>query len=269
MEDLGLLSFYQIQQSSGGIGLCQAHYTMKILQAAGMGDCNSTQTPMEERLKLSRDSEAEEEEATLYRKLIGSLRYLVHTRPDLIFIVGYLSRFMQRPTAEHIAASKRVLRYVVGTIDHGCFYHRGSGGAKLIGYSDSDYADDIDNNHSTSGVVFFFGSCLVSWHSLKQRVVTMSSCEAEYVAATSTATQGVWLAWLLADLKQEEARPVELRVDNKSALALIKNYVFHERSKHIRVRYHYVRQCIEEGSILAEFISTKDQLADIGTKTLG
>jgi hypothetical protein len=111
MADLGLLSFYlglEIQQGNGGIGLCQAHYAMKILQAAGMGDCNSSQTPMEERLKLSQDSEAEEEDATLYRKFIGSLRYLVHTWPDLIFAVGYLSRFMQRPTAEHMAALKSV-----------------------------------------------------------------------------------------------------------------------------------------------------------------
>jgi hypothetical protein len=135
MADLGLLSLYlglEIQQGDGGIGLCQAHYTMKILQTARMGDCNSSQTPMEERLKLSRDSEAEEEDATLYCKLIGSLRYLVNTqpdlifavgylsrligslrylvntRPDLIFTVGYLSRFMQRPTAEHMAALKSV-----------------------------------------------------------------------------------------------------------------------------------------------------------------
>jgi hypothetical protein len=93
----------------------------------------------------------------------------------------------------------------------------------------------------------------------------MSSCEAEYVAAT----QGVWLAWLLTDLRQEEEKSVELRVDNKSALALMKNHVFHECSKHIRVRYHYVMECVEEGSIQAEFINTQDQLADIGTKALG
>jgi hypothetical protein len=116
---------------------------------------------------LSRDSEAEEEDATLYRKLIGSLCYLVHTRLDLIFAVGYLSRFMQRPTAEHMAALNRVLCYVAGTVNYGCFYRRGSGGARLIGYSDSDYADDIDNNHNTSDVLFFLGSSLVSWHSLK------------------------------------------------------------------------------------------------------
>jgi hypothetical protein len=97
----------------------------------------------------------------------------------------------------------------------------------------------------------------------------MSSCEAEYVAVTSAATQGLWLAWLLADLRWEEAEPVELRVDNKSALTLKKNLVFHERSKHIRVRYHFVRQCLHEGSVRAEFINTKDQLAHIGTKALG
>jgi hypothetical protein len=93
-----------------------------------------------------------------------------------------------------MAALKRVLHYVADTIDHGCFYQQGSGGVKLTGYNDSDYVGDIDNSHNTSGVLFFLGSSLVSWHSLKQRAVTMSSCEAEYVAATSATTQGVWMA---------------------------------------------------------------------------
>jgi hypothetical protein len=140
----------------------------------------------------------------------------------------------------------------------------------LIIYSDSDYAGDINNNHSTSSVLFFLGSCLVSWHSLKQQVVAMSSCEAKYVAATSGVTQGVWLAWLLlADMWQEEVKTIELRVDNKCALTLMKNHVFHERSKQIQVRYHYVRQCVENGSVLADFISTSDELADIGMQALG
>jgi hypothetical protein len=140
----------------------------------------------------------------------------------------------------------------------------------LIIYSDSDYAGDINNNHSTSSVLFFLGSCLVSWHSLKQQVVAMSSCKAKYVAATSGVTQGVWLAWLLlADMWQEEVKTIELRVDNKSALTLMKNHVFHEPSKQIQVRYHYVRQCVENGSVLADFISTSDELADIGMQALG
>jgi hypothetical protein len=137
--------------------------------------------------------------------------------------MGYLSRFMQRPTAEHMAALKRVLRYVADTVNYGYFYRQGKGGARLIDYNDSNYSGDIDNSHSTSDVLFFLGSSLVSWHSLKQRMVAMSSCEAEYVTATSAATQGVWVGWLLADLRQEEVKPVELRVDNQSALALMKN----------------------------------------------
>jgi hypothetical protein len=104
-----------------------------------MGDCNSTQTPMEERLKLSHHSEAEEEDVTFYHKLVGTLRYLVHTRPDLVYAIGYLNRFIQRPTAEHMAALKRVPHYVAGTINNGCFYKRSSGGARLIGYSNNDY----------------------------------------------------------------------------------------------------------------------------------
>jgi hypothetical protein len=204
MADLGLLTCkhgLEVQQSSSGIRLFQAHYVMRILEATRMADCNSTHTPMEEQLKLSQDKEAEEEDVTLYHKLIGSLCYLVHTRPDLIFVMGYLSRFMQRPTTEHMATLKQVLRYIAGTINYGCFYRRRKDGARLIGYGDSDYIGDIDNSHNTSDMLFFLGSSLVSWHSLKQRVVAMSSCEAEYVAATSAATQGVWLAWLLADLR--------------------------------------------------------------------
>jgi hypothetical protein len=108
------------------------------------------------------------EDATLYRKLIGNLRYLVHTRPDLIFTVEYFSHFIQWPTVEHIAALKRVLRYIACMIDYGCFYQRGSCGVNLFIYNDSDYAGDVNNSHSTSGVLFFIGSSLVSWYSLKQ-----------------------------------------------------------------------------------------------------
>jgi hypothetical protein len=164
MADLGLLSFYlglEVEQGPVGIKLCQSHYVVKILEAAGMAECNSAQMPMEERLKLSWNSETEED-ATLYRKLIGSLRYLVHTRPDLIFVVGYLGRFMQWPTTQHMATLKRVLCYIAGSINLGCFYRLGEGRAKLVGYCDSDYASDIDDSRITSGVLFFLGNNLFS-----------------------------------------------------------------------------------------------------------
>ena len=122
---------------------------------------------------------------------------------------------------------------------------------------------------STNGILFFLGERLVSWQSVKQQVVALSSCEAEYIAASTASTQALWLARLLGDLLGRDTEAVELRVDSKSALTLAKNPVFHERSKHIRVRYHFIRGCLEEGSINAGYINTKNQLADLLTKRLG
>jgi hypothetical protein len=127
-----------------------------------------------ERLKLSRDSTTEVD-AMQYRRLLGSLRYLAHTRPNLAFFVGYVSRFMQRPTMEHQQAVKRIIRYVAGTLDHGLYYPSCPGVTHFIGYSDSDHAGDIDTSKSTSEILFFLGKCLVSWQSVKQQVVVLSS----------------------------------------------------------------------------------------------
>ncbi|KAK3121821.1 hypothetical protein QOZ80_8BG0661360 [Eleusine coracana subsp. coracana] len=240
MSDLGLLSFYlgiEVHQDDSDITLRQTVYAKRIIELDGLTDCNPSHTPIEERLKLSRDSTTKEVDATEYRRLVGSLRYLVHTRPDLTFTVGYVSWFMQRPTKEHLQAIKRIIRYVAGTLDYSMHYPRRPGAVHFIGYSDSDYADDIDTSKSTSGTLFFLGKCLVSWQSIKQQVVAQSS--------------------------------FELRVDSKSALALTKNPVFHERSKHIRVKYHFIRSYLEEGSVRADYINTKDQLADLLTKSLG
>ncbi|XP_062186705.1 uncharacterized mitochondrial protein AtMg00810-like [Phragmites australis] len=271
MSDLGLLSFYlgiEVQQSSSGITLCQAHYAKRILEMAGMQDCNPAHTPIEEWLKLSRDSTATEVDITQYWRIIGSLRYPVHTRLDLAFSVGYMSRFMERPMKEHMAAMKMILCYVAGMLSLGCHYGR-TAEARLVGYTDNDLASDVDTRRSTSDDLFFYGSNLVRLHALKQKVVALSSSEVEYVAATTIATQAVWLARLLGDFKGRDASIIKLKIDNNSTLALIQNPVFHERSKHIDVRYHFIRECREDGRISADFISTMDQLADIQTKALG
>jgi hypothetical protein len=130
-------------------------------------------------------------------------------------------------------------------------------------------AGDVDTRKSTTGVFFFLGDNPVSWQSQKQKVVALSSCEAEYIAATTAACQGIWLARLLGDFREEEPKAATLMVDNQSAISLIKNPVFHERSKHIDLRFHYIRECVEKGQILVEFTSTESQLADILTKPLG
>jgi hypothetical protein len=151
MSDLGLLKYYlglEVNQTPSGITISQSTYAVKILEAAGMASCNSSQIPMEPRLKLSKTSTAAPVDATNYRRIVGSLRYLVNSRPDLSFSVGYISRFMEAPTAEHLAAMKRVLRYVAGTIDYGCCYRRRNDEAGLTGFNDSDIARDVDTRRS-------------------------------------------------------------------------------------------------------------------------
>ena len=230
---------------------------------------NPAHTPMEEKLKLSRESTAKEVDPTHYWRLIGSLRYLVHTWPNIAFAVGYMSRFMERLTMEHLHAVKRILRYVAGTLDYGLHYGRAPDTARFIGYCDSDLASNVDTNKSTTRMMFFLGDCLVSWQSLKQKVVALSSYEAEYIATITAATQVLWLSRMLTNLLSRKVDVVELKVNSKSALALAKNPVFHERSKHIRIKYHFIRDCLEDRSIKASHIATTDQLANILTKLLG
>lgn len=272
MSDLGLLHYYlglEVNQIKTGITISQGAFALKILQGAGLAGCNASITPMESRLKLSKSSTDPAVDPTEYRRIVGALRYLVNTRPDIAFAVGYVSRFMEKPTTEHLVAVKRVLRYVAGTLDFGCYYQRKKGVADLVGYSDSDHAGDVDTRKSTTGVLFFLGSNAVTWQSQKQKIVALSSCEAEYIAAATASCQGVWLARLLAELRGEEAGAATLKIDNQSAIELSKNPVFHDRSKHIDTRYHYIRECIEEGRVQVEPVDTSNQLADILTKSLG
>jgi hypothetical protein len=185
----------------------------------------------------------------------------VNIRPDIAYAMGYISRFMEKPTTEYLVAVKRVLRYITGTKDFGCQYGKKKSDSVLVGFSDSDLAEDVDSRKSTTGVF--------TWQSQKQRVVALSSCEAEYIAATTAVCQGVWLARLLAELKgEQEASSFALKVDNQSAIQLSKNPGFHDPSKHIDTKYHFIRQCIEEERVVVEAIDTANQLADILTKAL-
>jgi hypothetical protein len=169
-----------------------------------------------------------------------------------------------------MAAVKQILRYIRGSVGLGCVYKRFSeDGMFFVGYSDSDMAGDINDRKSTTGVIFFLGDNHVSWFSRKQKVVALSSCEAEYIAAAAAACQGVWLETLRADLLDCEVSKVKLKIDNMSALSLCKNPVFHDRSKHIDTKFHYIRENVECGKIRVEHVGTADQLADILTKALG
>jgi Reverse transcriptase (RNA-dependent DNA polymerase) len=171
MSDLGLLTYYlgiEVQQLGDVTVLSQENFAKRILKECRMEDCNPVQAPMEARLKLSKNSRSNPVDQTKYRSIVGSLRYLLHTRPDLAYSVGIVSRFMENPKAEHMAAVKHILRYVKGTITLGCCYRRSPKEERnFVGYSDSDMVGDVDDRKSTTGVIYFLGENAVSWFSRK------------------------------------------------------------------------------------------------------
>ncbi|GKE34099.1 zinc finger, CCHC-type containing protein [Tanacetum coccineum] len=225
-------------------------------------------TQTEERSQSSKQAEdGNSVDATYYRSLIGSLRYLLHTRPDLSYSVGLLSRFMQDPKDHHLKAVKQVIRYIKGTKEHGIIYKK-EGGCKITGYSDSSYGINTDQGKGTTGIVFYFGESPITWCTQKQPTVALSSCESEFMAATGAACQALWLKRLLSELTGWEEKRITLKVDNVSAIALVRNPVFHGRSKHIDIRYHFIRECVENGHINVEHVSGELQRADILTKAL-
>lgn len=217
---------------------------------------------------LTKDEGGTMIDATQYKSLIGGLRYLVHTRPDIAYSVGIVSRYMERPTKVHMNAVKRILRYIKGTLQYGLIYSKEKEGNVLIGYSDSDLGGDLDDGKSTGGVVFYLDESIITWVSQKQRCVALSSCEAEFMAATSAACQGIWLRNVLTQITGEDMGPVTLCIDNRSAIDLAKNPVFHGRSKHIDIRFHFIRECVERGEVVLKHVPSQEQRADVLTKAL-
>jgi hypothetical protein len=204
MSDLGLLIYYlgiEVEQGSRGITLCQSAYAQKLLERSGMKGCKGAQAPMEGRLKLTKNNTAAKVDATQFRSIVGGLRYLTHTWPDITFAVGYVSQFMEDPREDHLAAVKHLLRYIAGTSGYDLIYpRRGTTALQLTGFSDSDMAGDIDGRKSTSDMLFFLGDCPITWQPQKQKIVALSTCEAEYIAAATASCQGIWLARLFKEL---------------------------------------------------------------------
>ena len=271
MSDLGKLTYYlgiEVHQREDGIVLVQDRYAKKILEETEMSTCNLTHIPLEMNAKMSKTTNEKRIDETRYRRSIGCLRYLLHTRPDLSFSVGLLSRYMQEPKESHGAALKQVLRYLRGACSLGLFFARGKG-LKLEGYSDASHNVDDDDGKSTTGHVFYLGDSPISWCSNKQEIVDLSSCEAEFMAAAEAAKQAIWLQELLSKVLGKTCERVVIRVDNKSAIALTKNHVFHGRSKHIHRRFYFIRECVENEQVEVEHVPGSEQKADILTKSLG
>lgn len=222
---------------------------------------------MEIRLKLSAKSDSPVVDDSSFRQLVGSLIYLTATRPDISYAVSYISRFMSAPKVEHWVAAKRVLRYVKGTPDFGILYSR-SKDPRLVGFTDSDWADCVDDRKSTSRYVFSLGTGAVTWTSKKQQAIALSSTKAEYRGTVKAACEAIWLHRMLVDMQMSQPGATPLFCDNQGVLKLAKNPVFHEQTKHVELHCHFIRQHVEDGLVILQYIPTEDQTANILTKSL-
>ncbi|CAM8965989.1 unnamed protein product [Rhodiola kirilowii] len=270
MTDLGEMRYFlgvEVRQNSKGIHLCQSKYAKEVLERFNMWNCNAAKNPIVPGTKLSREGDDSKVDSTIYKQLVGCLMYLTVTRPDIMFVVCLISRFMAHPMEEHLMIAKRVLRYLKGTLNYGLFYKRECG-LGLKAYTDSDYASDINDRKSTSGYVFLLSGAAVCWSSRKQAIVTLSSTEAEYVAAVACACHCVWVRAVLIQLGYSKGDCIEIMCDNTSSIKLSKNPVMHRRTKHIDVKFHYLRELTCQEIVKLVFCGTREQVADIMTKPL-
>ncbi|GKD06531.1 retrovirus-related pol polyprotein from transposon TNT 1-94 [Tanacetum coccineum] len=245
MSMMGQMSFFlrlQISQSPKGIFINQSKYASEIVKKYSLLSIDFVDTPMVKKNKLDEDLHGKQVDATLYRGMIGSLMYLTSSRPDLIYAVCLCARYQAKPTKKHLQVMKWIFRYLKGTINMGLWYSKDTD-MSLTAYADADHAGCQDTRHSTSGSAQFLGDKLVSWSSKKQKCTAISNYGFQF-------------------------NKISLYRDNKSVIALCCNNVQHSRAKHIDVRYHFIKEEVENGIVELYFARTEYQLADIFTKPL-
>jgi hypothetical protein len=269
MKDLGVLHHFlgvTVGPHPAGSLLHQRQYTRDILERAGMNDCNPCSTSVDTEGKLSEAEGPPVSDPTAYRSLAGALQYLTFTRPYITYAVQQICLHMHDPWEPHLTALKRLLRYLRGTIDYGLL-HRSSS-ADLVVYTDADWTGCPDTRRSTSGYAVFFGGNLVSWSSKRQPVVSRSSAEAEYCAIANGVAEASWLRQLLAKLHTPPSRSTLIYCDNVSAVYLSTNPIQHQRTKHVEIDLHFVRDRVAMGEVRVLHVPTTSQFADIFTKGL-
>ncbi|KAI3759537.1 hypothetical protein L6452_07424 [Arctium lappa] len=269
MSMMGEITFFlglQVKQTTEGIFINQSKYVSDILKKYKLSDSSPIKTPMATGSKLHSDQEGKSVECKLYRGMIGSLLYLTASRPDIMFATCLCARFQANPKESHLHAVKRIFRYLKGTKNLGLWYPENSG-FDLMAYTDSDYGGCKLDRKSTSGSCQFLGGKLVSWTSKKHNCVSTSTAEAEYVDAASCCSQVLWMRTQLRDYGFDIEK-IPILCDSKSAIAISANPVQHSKTKHIDIRYHFLKHHVEHGTIDMYFVPTDYQLADLFTKAL-
>ena len=274
MKDMGKLHYclgITIEQDKAekSIRLHQKQYLLKMLKKFKLEDAKPVSTPADPNVKICKDDGVSKAvDSTTYQSMVGSVLYAsIATRPDISQAVAVVSRYSSNPSEAHLTAVKRVLRYLKGTLDITLKYRK-SDKDKVLGFSDADYAGDVDDRHSTTGNLFLMSGGPISWLSKKQPIVTLSTAEAEYVALSTATTEAVWIRKLLLDFGVSQSQATTIMEDNQGAICLARNPVTHSRSKHIDIRYHYIREALNDGIIKLQYCPTHDMLADTLTKPL-
>ena len=257
------------------ITLTQEAYVNKMLKVFGMEQCKPIATPMDKNKLTKQDCPQTQEEQNEmrdipYKELVGSLLYAsVTTRPDIAYAVNQVSRFMSNPGMKHWQACKRILRYLKGATKTGLVLNGADRSQPLLSaYSDADWAGDVDDRKSTTGTVMMMNGSVVSWMSKKQTTVALSTAEAEYMALGATIQEIRWIRNLLGELGVSAKEPTTVWCDNQAAIAISKNDVNHNRTKHIDIKHHFVRDAVKTEQVKIEWISTSEQVADVLTKAL-
>jgi Reverse transcriptase (RNA-dependent DNA polymerase) len=270
MKNLGGLKYFlgiEVSRSKEGIFLSQRKYILDLLTEVGMINCKPVDTPMVQNLKLDIEPNKRPENRERYQKLVGKLIYLSHTRPDITYAVSVVSRFMHCPSEEHMEAVMRILRYLKGAPGRGIYFRKYQH-LEVVGYSDADWAGCAIDRKSTAGYFTFVGGNLVTWKSKKQNVVTLSSAEAEFRGMVKGICELLWLKKLLTELGFEPGTEMKLFCDNKAAIDISHNPVQHDRTKHIEVARHFIKENLDSKVISMPFVRSREQLADMLTKAV-
>lgn len=274
MKDIGVAKGclgIRIDQAKDGINIDQQNYTEEILKRFQMDDCKPMNTPCDSNVKLSieMDTEAADANELLkipYQEAIGSLLYLSQgTRPDIAYAVNNVSRFNSNYTLSHWKGVKRIFRYLKSTINYKLFYSKGD---ELVAYSDADWASEIDKRRSCTGYLLKMSGGAVVWKSTHQKTIALSTAEAEYMALTATVQDVIWTTQLLKELRYDIKLPIIIYCDNQSAQLLANSSGFRHRTKHIDIKYHFIREKVELNVIKIEYITTTKNVADSLTKAV-